>query len=60
MDFSVVWEYLPMLLQGAWVTLWITVVSLAIGLAVAIPLALARLAKKPTNFIPSLCVCPLL
>ena len=47
MDFSVVWQYLPMLLQGAWVTLWITVVSLAIGLAVAIPLALARLAKNP-------------
>jgi His/Glu/Gln/Arg/opine family amino acid ABC transporter permease subunit len=47
MDFSIVWQYLPMMLQGAWVTLWITVVSLVIGLAFAIPLALARLAKNP-------------
>jgi ABC-type arginine/histidine transport system permease subunit len=47
MDFSIVWQYLPLLLEGAWVTLWITVVSLVIGLALAIPLALARLAKNP-------------
>jgi His/Glu/Gln/Arg/opine family amino acid ABC transporter permease subunit len=47
MDFSIVWQYLPIMLEGAWVTLWITVVSLLIGLAFAIPLALARLAKHP-------------
>ena len=47
MDFSIVWQYLPIMLEGAWVTLWITVVSLLIGLAFAIPLALARLATNP-------------
>ena len=25
MDFSIVWQYLPIMLEGAWVTLWITV-----------------------------------
>ncbi|HAW18200.1 MAG TPA: amino acid ABC transporter permease, partial [Oceanospirillaceae bacterium] len=47
MDFSIVWQYLPIMLEGAWVTLWITSVSLVIGLVAAIPLALARLAKNP-------------
>ena len=47
MDFSIVWQYLPMLLEGAWVTLWITVVSLLIGLAFAVPVSLARLSNNP-------------
>ena len=46
MDFSIVWQYFPMLLEGAWVTLWITVVSLLIGLGLAIPLSVARLSKN--------------
>ena len=53
MDFSIVWQYLPKLLEGAWITLWITVVSLAIGLACAVPLALARLAKHPLVYSPA-------
>jgi octopine/nopaline transport system permease protein/arginine/ornithine transport system permease protein len=53
MDFSIVWQYLPKLFAGAWVTLWITVISLAIGLAFAIPLALARLSKNPIIYSPA-------
>jgi len=56
MDFSIVWQYLPIMLEGAWVTLWITSVSLVIGLVAAIPLALARLAKNPFIASPA-CLC---
>lgn len=39
---SVVWDALPQLLAGAWVSLQITVLSLVIGTLVALPMAVAR------------------
>lgn len=45
MDFSVVIEYLPKLLDGTWITVQITVVSLLVGLVFAVPVALARLSS---------------
>ena len=35
------------LMGGAWLTLKLTVVSLAIGFALAVPVALARLSRNP-------------
>ncbi len=53
MDLSVVWDNLPKLLQGAQLTLEITLLSLLIGLLIAVPVALMRLSKNPLLWIPS-------
>jgi len=45
MEWNIVWENLPKLTDGLWVTLGITALSLVIGLCMAIPLALARLSR---------------
>lgn len=39
---SMVWEQMPRLLAGAWVTIQITVLSVAIGTMLAMPMAVAR------------------
>ncbi len=41
-EWSVIWQYLPRLLEGAWLTLELVLVSGLIGIALAIPLALMR------------------
>ena len=46
MDFSIVTEHYPKLLNGALVTLYITLLSLSIGFVLAIPLALCRVSKN--------------
>lgn len=43
MDFSVVVEYFPRLLDGAWVSLQLVVLSVVLGGAFALPIALARI-----------------
>ncbi|MBR7889463.1 ABC transporter permease [Marinomonas sp. A79] len=43
MDFSVVIEYFPRLLQGAWVSLQLVAISIVLGGAFALPIALARI-----------------
>lgn len=43
MDFSVVVEYFPRLLEGAWVSLQLVVLSVVLGGASALPIALARI-----------------
>lgn len=42
MDFSVIVETLPLYLQGLWTTVWLVAVSLVLGLALAVPLAILR------------------
>ncbi|MCL6269733.1 ABC transporter permease [Sansalvadorimonas sp. 2012CJ34-2] len=46
MDWSVVAEYYPRLIDGAWVTLQLVVLSGFIGIILAIPMALARISNK--------------
>lgn len=43
MDFSVVVEYFPRLLEGAWVSLQLVLLSIVLGGAFALPIALARI-----------------
>ncbi|WP_281646489.1 ABC transporter permease [Parendozoicomonas sp. Alg238-R29] len=53
MDWSVIAEYYPRLLEGAWVTLQLVVLSGVIGVVLAVPMALARISeKKRFNLIP--------
>lgn len=43
MDFSVVIEYFPRLLEGAWVSLQLVMISIILGGIFALPIALARI-----------------
>ena len=52
MDLTIVWESLPRLLGGAVLTLEITVLSVLIGLCLAVPFALMRLARNPLVRLP--------
>lgn len=45
MDFSVVLEYFPRLLQGAWVSLQLVALSVVLGGIFALPIALARISS---------------
>lgn len=45
MDFSVVIEYFPRLLDGAWVSLQLVVLSIVLGGIFALPIALARISS---------------
>ena len=47
MDGTIIWRSLPQLFEGALLTVEITALSVAIGLALAIPLALMRVARDP-------------
>lgn len=47
MDLAIVWKSLPALLNGAVVTIELTVVSVLLGLALSLPIALARVARNP-------------
>ncbi len=47
MDFAVVVDNLPRFASGAWVTIQLTVLSVLIGLVLAVPVALARLSPNP-------------
>ncbi|UUM31543.1 ABC transporter permease [Vibrio japonicus] len=42
MDFSLIVESFPIYLSGLWTTVWLVGIALVIGLAVSIPLAIAR------------------
>ncbi len=52
MDLTIIWESLPRLLGGALLTLEITGLSILIGLALAVPLAIMRLSDKSYIRIP--------
>ncbi|UJS24930.1 ABC transporter permease [Thiothrix winogradskyi] len=47
MNWELIWDSLPKLLAGTGVTVQLTLFSLAIGLLLAVPLALARLSHNP-------------
>jgi His/Glu/Gln/Arg/opine family amino acid ABC transporter permease subunit len=47
MDLSVIIDNLPRFASGAWVTAQLTALSVAIGLVLAVPVALARLSPNP-------------
>ena len=50
-DYHMIWENLPLYFGGVLVTLKILLISLAIGLSLAVPLALMRVSKSPwVNF----------
>ena len=44
--FDLIWNSLPRLLDGTVVTIWITALSVSIGLVMAVPLSLALVAKS--------------
>ncbi|TBR44238.1 ABC transporter permease [Marinomonas agarivorans] len=55
MDFSVVIEYFPKLLEGAWVSVQLIFLSVLLGGIFALPIALARTSKNPfVNGLPFL------
>ena len=45
-DFSPIWSHLPLFLGGVWLTLKLLLISLALGLLLAIPLGLMRVSKQ--------------
>lgn len=46
MDISLILESLPVYLEGLWTTVWLVGLALILGLAIAIPLAIARNSKN--------------
>lgn len=52
MDWQVIWDSLPELMGGMWLTVQITALSVAIGLVVAVPLAILRLHHNPLIWMP--------
>ncbi len=47
MEFSVVISYFPRLLDGAWVTFQLVLLSIVLGAIFALPIALARISSSP-------------
>ncbi len=45
-EWGVIWQYFPRLLEGAWLTMELVLVSGLIGIALAIPLALMRASSQ--------------
>ncbi|MBF7731522.1 ABC transporter permease [Pseudomonas sp. N040] len=52
-DYTVVWDSLPLYFSGTLETLKLLAISLIIGLAMAIPLALMRVSKQPAVNFPA-------
>jgi octopine/nopaline transport system permease protein/arginine/ornithine transport system permease protein len=48
-----IWKYLPKMLEGAVLTVEITALSVAIGLVLAIPMALLRISRNPLLWAPA-------
>ncbi len=53
MDFEIIWSSLPKLLDGALLTVEITLLSLVIGFVIAVPVALLRLSHQPLASAPA-------
>lgn len=45
MDFKLIFDSIPILLQGAWITVTVTILSMALGLILGMIAALAKLSK---------------
>ncbi|MDZ7840325.1 MAG: ABC transporter permease [Gammaproteobacteria bacterium] len=52
MDISVVIEHFPRLMEGAWITVQITIISVVLGFVVAVPAAAMRLSGNPVLRLP--------
>ena len=52
-DYSVIWDSLPLYFSGVLMTLKLLAISLAIGLAMAVPLALMRVSKQAVINFPA-------
>lgn len=52
-DFSLILGHLPLFLGGVWLTVKLLLISLALGLLLAIPLGLMRVAKQPLINVPA-------
>lgn len=52
-DYTVIWETLPLYFSGLLVTLKLLLISLAVGLLLAVPLALMRVSKRPAVNLPA-------
>ncbi|MFQ5466788.1 MAG: ABC transporter permease [Kiloniellaceae bacterium] len=52
MDFEVIIDSIPRMLSGGWLTLQITALSIGIGLAASIPIALMRVSRNPFLWMP--------
>lgn len=46
-DFSLAWDLVPSLLEGTLVTVMLLIPTFVLGFAISVPLALARLSKRP-------------
>ncbi len=53
LDFSVIWDSLPLYFGGVLVTLKLLAIALVVGLAAAIPLALMRVSRQPAINFPA-------
>ncbi|KAF1067341.1 MAG: Octopine transport system permease protein OccM [Pseudomonas citronellolis] len=52
-DYTVIWDNLPLYFSGLLVTLKLLAISLAIGLLLALPLALMRVSRQPAVNLPA-------
>ena len=52
-DYTVIWENLPLYFGGLLMTLKLLLISLAVGLLLAVPLALMRVSKRPAVNLPA-------
>lgn len=52
MDFQLMIDSIPQLLEGAWMTVKLVALALALGICLAIPLALGRVSKNPFLWMP--------
>ena len=53
MDFEIIMKSLPLFFQGAWLTIQLVFLALALGFIIAIPISLLRISKNPVLWIPS-------
>ena len=44
-------EHLPALAQGAWLTIWLTLASIAFGFVIAVPVAVARIYTERARYV---------
>jgi His/Glu/Gln/Arg/opine family amino acid ABC transporter permease subunit len=51
--FDVVWEYLPYLLNGVWITMFVTACSISVGIVIGVAVALCRLSSNRVLSLPA-------
>jgi len=52
LDIAVVLDSLPRLLNGTLITIYLTVISVSIGLCLAVPISLMRVSRNPLMWVP--------